>query len=78
MTPGLPDFADRRDAAVADADIGFVDAGAVEHDRVGDHQIGRSVVRRRSRRLAHAVADDLAAAELRLVAVDRRVALDLA
>ncbi len=70
-------FADRRDAAVPDADVGLVDAGRVDHDDRRDHQVRRTGLPARRRRLAHAVANHLAAAELRLVAVDGPVALDL-
>src|SRR6185295_6759618 len=46
-------------------------------DRVGDDEVGRARFAARLRRLSHAVADDLAAAELRFVAVGRGVVLDL-
>ena len=58
------------------ADIRLVDAGPVDDERVGDHEIERAIVGD-ARGLAHAVAQHLAAAELALVAVDRVVALDL-
>src|SRR5581483_8099131 len=63
-------------AAVADADVGLHDAPVVHDDRVGDHRVERGLGARRARRLPHAVADDLAAAELRLLARHREVALD--
>ena len=53
-------------------DIGLDDAPVIENDRVGDHRIdhlgGGPLA------LTHAVADDLAAAELDLLAVDRVIA----
>ena len=69
-------LADGGDAAVLDADVGLDDAGHVIDDqRVGDDGIdgfGRDALA-----LAHAVADDLAAAEFHFLAVDRVVLLDL-
>src|SRR5690606_21316327 len=58
-----------------DADVGLDDAPVVEDQRVRDHDVDG--FRRRALALAHAVAYDLAAAELDLVAVDRRITLDL-
>src|SRR3989304_10069857 len=49
----------------------------VEDEGVGDDEIEDALRGRGARRLAHAVADDLAAAELDLVAVDREVLFDL-
>ena len=72
---GVAGLADRRDAAVANADVRLVDAGAVDDDDRRDDEIGRAGARH-ERRLPHAVADHLPAAELRLLAVDREVALD--
>ena len=69
-------LADGGDAAVLDADIGLHDAPVVHHDGVGDHRVD-GALRVRHLRLAHAVADDLAAAELHLLAIDREVLLDL-
>src|SRR5215213_4300501 len=58
------------------SDIGFVDPGPVDNDRVGNDEIERAIVRDACS-LAHAVAQYLATAELALVAVDRMIALDL-
>ena len=69
-------LADAGDAAVLDADVGLVDAGPVDDQRVGDDAVERLGVGDAGR-LAHAVAQHLAAAELALVAVDGVVALDL-
>ena len=73
---GIAGFADACDASVFDADVGLVDAGPIDDERVGDDEIERAIVAD-ARRLSHAVAQHLAAAELALVAVDRVVALDL-
>ena len=73
---GLPALPMPRDAAVRDRDIGLDDAPMIDDQRVGDDRIGRAFGLRRLR-LPHAVADDLAAAELDLLAIDRQVALDL-
>jgi hypothetical protein len=73
--------ADPDDAAVLDADVGLDDAELrVEDEGVGDDEV-EAVGVEGGGRLAHAVADDLAAAELDLVAVAAalgdEVALDL-
>ena len=61
--------ADADDAAVLDADVGLDHARhRIEDERVGDDEVER-LRRQRERRLAHAVADHLAAAEFHLVAV---------
>src|SRR5204862_8279375 len=73
---GVAGFADAADAAVADADIGFDDAPMVEDHRIGDDRID-GAVGTAPLALSHAVAYDLAAAELDLLAVDRAVLLDL-
>ena len=58
------------------ADVGFDDAPMVEDDGVGDDGVGRAL-RARDLALPHAVADDLAAAEFHLLAIDGEVLLDL-
>ena len=73
---GVAGFADPADAAVADADIGFDDAPIVEDHGIGDDGVDGAVGAGRLP-LPHAVADDLAAAEFDLLAIDRAVALDL-
>ena len=61
--------ADADDAAVLDADVRFDDAlHGIEDQRVGDDEIEGLRIQG-ERRLRHAVADHLAAAELHLVAV---------
>jgi hypothetical protein len=72
---GLPALPMAGDQAVLDADVGLDDAPVVDDHGVGDdgvHHVGAHALR-----LAHAVADHLAAAELHLLAVDGVVALDL-
>ena len=73
---GVAGLADAGDAPIVQADIGFDDAPMIDDDRVGDHGVD-GAVGARDLRLAHAVANDLAAAELHLLAVDREVLLDL-
>src|SRR5690606_39052647 len=59
-----------------DADVGLVDAGPVDHERVRDDDVeGLGIAG--AGELPHAIAEHLAAAELALVAVDREVAFDL-
>ena len=73
---GIAGLADRRDAAVLDADVALDDAPVIDDHRVGDDGVQRTVG---SGELAlpHAVADDLAAAELHLFAVVVKSLLDL-
>jgi hypothetical protein len=73
---GIAGLADRRDAAVGDADVGLDDAPMVEDQRVGDHRVDGALALA-PLALPHAVADHLAAAELDLLAIDRAVGLDL-
>ncbi len=56
------------------ADVGFDDAPVIDDQRIGDDGIDGAIGARHLR-LAHAVADHLAAAELHLFAVDGEVAL---
>ena len=67
---GISGFADCGNLAVANRDVGFVDSGVVQNQRVGDHQIGGAAGPRRFGGLAHAVADDFAAAELHFIAIN--------
>ena len=73
---GIAGLADPGDAAVLDADIGFDDAPVVEDQRIGDDGIDRAAPVG-DLRLAHAVADHLAAAELHLLAIGREILLHL-
>ena len=69
-------LADLRDAPVAQADVGLVDAGVVDDQRIGENGVRRSLGAG-CLALAHAVADHLSAAEFYLFPVGREVALDL-
>jgi hypothetical protein len=68
-------LADPDDAAVLDPDIGLDDPPMIQNQGIGDDQVDHLVGLALA--LAHAVADDLAAAELHLVAVVGTVLLDL-
>ena len=71
---GIARLADRSDAPVLDADIRLDDTPVIENHGVGDDRVDHLC--RDALSLAHAVADDLAAAELDLLTVDRVIALD--
>ena len=73
---GIAGLADGGDAAVLDADVGLHDAPVVEDQRIGDDGVDRALLVG-DLRLAHAVADHLAAAELHLLAIDGEILLDL-
>src|SRR4029077_20888860 len=62
---GIPGFADAGDATIAEANVGFIYAGVIDDEGIGDHGIDRTFGPRRLG-LTHAVADDLAATELHL------------
>ena len=68
-------LADADDAPVLDADVGLDDAPVIDDQRIGDD--GVDDVGGVALALAHPVADDLAAAELHFLAIDRMVAFDL-
>jgi hypothetical protein len=65
-------LADRRNMTIFNADICFYDSPVVEDQRVGNDGINRSL-RSGPLRLAHAVAHNLPAPELHLLAIDREV-----
>ena len=73
---GVAGFADTADAAVADPDIGFDNAPMVEDHGIGDDGVDGAVGAGRLP-LPHPVADDLAAAELDLLAINCAIAFDL-
>ena len=73
---GIAGLADLEDAAVLQPDIGFHDPPVIQHHRIGDDGIDRAVGIG-DLALAHAVADDLAAAELHLLAIGGEILLDL-
>ena len=73
---GVAGFADTGNASVLHADVCFVDARPVDDERVGDHEI-QCAIFADARRLAHAIAQHFAAAELAFLSVDGVIALDL-
>ena len=73
---GIARLADADDAAVANPDVGLDDAPVIEDHRAGDDEVGRALGAG-ARRLAHRLADHLAAAEDGLVAAGAQVVLDL-
>ena len=73
---GIAGLADRADHAFLDRDVGLDDAPMIDDQRVGDHGVDRALLVGHLR-LAHAVANDLAAAELHLLAIDGEILLDL-
>ncbi|MNS96451.1 hypothetical protein D3C72_1307500 [compost metagenome] len=64
-------LAHAEDAPVLYPDVGLDDAPMVDDQRIGQHQVHRLGSQHLS--LAHAVADDLAAAEFDLFTIDREV-----
>ena len=72
---GIARLADADDAPVLDPDVGLDDAPVIHDQRIGNHGIHRALGLR-TLRLAHAVADHLAAAEFHFLAVNGVVALD--
>ena len=68
-------FADAADPAILDTDVRLDDTEVIDNQRVGDHGIRNFV--RPALALAHAVADDFAAAELHFLTVDGMVLLHL-
>ncbi len=69
-------LADRMHLAVLQSDIGLHDAPVIEHQRIGDDGVDRALPVGHLR-LAHAVADHLAAAEFHLLAIDGEILLHL-
>lgn len=69
-------LADADDVPVLNPDVGFVDAGVVDDERVCDDEVGGLAVGAAGR-LPHALTEGLAAAELTLVAIGGVVLLDL-
>ena len=68
-------LADAGDQPVLQRDVGLDHAPVVEDDRIGDHRVDRAAPAR-DLALPHAVADDLAAAELHFLAIGGEVLLD--
>ena len=73
---GIAGLADAGDLAVLDADVGLDDAPVVDDQRIGDDRVDGAFAARELR-LAHAVADDLAATEFHLLAIGGEVPLHL-
>src|SRR2546422_4688587 len=73
---GVAGLADADDAPLAEAEVGLHDAPVIDDHRVRDHHVEDAVGPGRARRLPHAIADHLAAAELRLLAGHGQIALD--
>ena len=69
-------LADRADKTFLDRDVGLDDAPVVDDQRVGDDGVGRALLVGHLR-LAHAVADHLAAAELHLLAIGGEILFHL-
>ena len=72
---GIARLADAGDQTVLDTDVGFVDASVIQDERVGDDAIER-VLRADASGLAHAFADDFAAAEFAFVAINGEILFD--
>src|SRR6266550_3614438 len=72
---GVAGLAEAGDPVFLDRDIAFDDAPPVDHQRIGDDRVG--AIFRHTLALAHAVADDFAAAKFDFFTVDREVLLDL-
>ncbi len=69
-------LANADDLAVLDANVGLDDAPVIDDERVGDDGVDRAFAAAELR-LPHAVADDLAAAELHLLAIDGEILFHL-
>jgi hypothetical protein len=67
-------FPDSGDAPAFHPNVGFVNAGPVDDDRVGDHEVERAIVADACR-LPHAVTQHFSATELAFVAIARMVTL---
>src|SRR5689334_6708865 len=72
----IASLADSGDTTRLDADVGFDNAPMIENERVRNDGVDGALALAQLA-LAHAVADDLAAAEFHLLAIGRMVALDL-
>lgn len=75
---GIAGFADTDDQPILDPDVTLDDAeNRIDDDGIGHNEIEGAVARLPFRRLAHAIADCLAAAEYKFVAVCCVVVFDL-
>ena len=73
---GIAGLADAANPAVFHSNVGFYNAPVVNHGRIGNHQVRRALGRGLDGRLPHAVANDLAAAELHLISQMGMILLD--
>ena len=69
-------LADRADHAFLDRDVRFHDAPVIDDQRIGDDRVGRALLVGHLR-LAHAVADHLAATELHFLAIGGEILFHL-
>src|SRR5262249_15810364 len=73
---GIAGLADRRNPSVLNGDVRFHDSPIIEDQRIRDDRVDRTFATG-PLRLAHSVADDLAAAELHLLAIGGKILLHL-
>ena len=73
---GIASLADRRNAAIAQRDIGFVNARIIQNQRIGDHRIS-GAGGARGLRLPHAVTDHFTAAKFNLFTIGRQIFFNL-
>src|SRR5437667_11563170 len=73
---GITGLSYRSNPTVSDCNISLIYSGVIENQRVGNHQIRGTSGTGCFGRLPHTIADDLAAAELHLIAVDCPVRFD--
>jgi hypothetical protein len=73
---GIACLTDGGDAAVLEPDIGLVNAGVIDHQRIGDDGVD-GAIGAGDLGLPHAVTDHLAAAEFHFLAIGCEILLDL-
>ena len=71
---GIACFANRSNAAIFEADIGFHNAPMIHNQRIGNHSI-HGTCRICNLRLTHAITDDFAAAKFHFLAIKGEVFL---
>src|SRR5580704_2951150 len=72
----IASFAYGGDTPVFDGNVGFHNSPVIKNQRVGDDSIHRALAAG-TLRLTHAVTDDFPTSELHLLAIDRKVLLNL-
>jgi len=77
ITPGLPDLPIAKDAAIADADVCFVNTGRVDDDGVRDDEVGAILVAARAPAIGPCRPMTLPPPNFASSPVGRRVVLDL-